>query len=73
MAVMVPDTMENMKMCICSGCPTFRESKLTGILFCAKGKAAETVIEKGCNCPKCAVWITYKLQNQYYCSAGKAF
>jgi Protein of unknown function (DUF2769) len=30
------------------------------------------VKEKGCNCPKCAVWKNYKLQDQYYCDMGKA-
>ena len=70
--VMVPDTAENTKQCICPGCPTFRESKLTGTLFCAKGKAKETVNQKGCTCPKCAVWKNYKLQNNYYCRMGKA-
>jgi len=68
----VPDTMENAKMCICPSCPTFRESKLTNTLFCARGKAKETVNQKGCDCPKCAVWKNYKLQSQYYCSSGKA-
>jgi len=68
----VPDTLENAKTCICPSCPTFRESKLTGILFCAKGKANEVVNQKGCNCPKCGVWKNYKLQSQYYCNAGKA-
>lgn len=72
MGVMVPDTAENTKMCICPWCPTFRESKLSGILFCAKGKAKEMVKQKGCNCPKCAVWKNYKLQDQYYCDIGKA-
>ena len=72
MGVMVPDTAENTKMCICPWCPAFRESKLSGILFCAKGKAKEMVKQKGCNCPKCAVWKNYKLQNQYYCDIGKA-
>jgi hypothetical protein len=71
MGVMVPDTAENTKMCICPWCPTFRESKLSGILFCAKGKAKEMVKEKGCNCPKCAVWKNYKLQDQYYCDTRK--
>jgi len=70
--VVVPDTVENVKMCVCPGCPTYRESKLTGILFCARGKASETVKEKDCLCPKCMVWKNYKLQGIYYCSIGKA-
>jgi hypothetical protein len=70
--VMIPGTAENVKQCICPGCPTFRESKLTGILFCAKGKAKETVSQKGCICPNCAVWKNYKLQDNYYCNMEKA-
>jgi hypothetical protein len=70
--VMVPDTPDNVKQCICPGCPTFRGSKLSGILFCAKGKARETVKQQGCNCPKCPVWQKYALKDQYYCSIGKA-
>ena len=72
MGVMVPDSAENTKMCICPWCPTFRESKLGGITFCAKGKAKEATKEKGCNRPKCAVWKNYKLQDQYYCEMGKS-
>jgi hypothetical protein len=70
--VMVPDTADNVKQCICPGCPTYRESKLTGILYCGREKAKETVIQKGCICPKCSVWKNYKLQDNYYCSIGKA-
>lgn len=70
--VMVPDTVDNVKLCICPGCPTYRKSKLTGILYCGKGKAQETVDKDGCICPTCSVWKKYKLQNNYYCSIGKA-
>jgi hypothetical protein len=68
----VPDNMENAKICICPGCTTFRESKLSSTLFCARGKAKETVNQKGCDCPKCPVWQNYGLKDQYYCSSGKA-
>ena len=70
--VMVPDIAENVKQCICPGCQTYRDSKLIGIAFCAKGKAKETVTQKGCDCPKCPVWVKYSLQDEYYCSIGKA-
>jgi hypothetical protein len=43
MGVSVPDTEENMKMCKCPGCPTFKGSPLSGGFFCAKGKAKETL------------------------------
>lgn len=70
--VTVDDTIENVKLCICPGCPTYKESKLTGILFCGKGKAKEPVKQKDCICPKCPVWKNYKLQDNYYCVNGKA-
>ena len=69
--VMVPDTADNAKQCICPGCPTYRESKLTGILFCGKSKAKETVKKEGCFCPNCPVWKKYELQDNYYCISGK--
>ena len=72
MGVIVPDTTENTKKCICPGCPTFAESRLSGIAFCAKGKAKETVKKKACLCPKCSVWKNYKLQYQFYCEIEKA-
>ncbi|MGE5637267.1 MAG: DUF2769 domain-containing protein [Chloroflexota bacterium] len=70
--VMVPDIPENVKQCICPGCPTYKTSKLTGILFCGKGKAKEPVVQKGCDCPRCPVWKKYGLKDQYYCVNGKA-
>jgi hypothetical protein len=70
--VAVPDVPDNVKQCICLGCPTFKGSKLMGILFCAKGKAKETVNQQGCDCPKCPVWAKYGLKDQYFCSNGKA-
>jgi hypothetical protein len=72
MGVMVPDTAENTTRCICPACPTFRESKLSGTLFCARGKAKENVNYKDCLCPKCQVWTNYELKDNYYCSVGKA-
>ncbi len=70
--VTVPDTAANVKQCICPGCPTYVKSKLTGILYCSKGKARETVVKDGCICPTCPVWKTYNLQDNYYCNIGKA-
>ena len=69
--VVVPDVVENVNLCICPGCPTYRESRLTGILFCGKGKAKEPVKKVDCKCPKCQVWKNYKLQDIYYCVIGK--
>jgi len=58
----VSDTMENMKLCICGTCPTFRHSSLSGGIFCARGKAKEKVEQMGCACGNCPVFAKYKLK-----------
>jgi hypothetical protein len=63
----VPDTQENMKLCMCGGCPTFKKSPLTGGFFCVKGKAKETVKQSGCKCGSCAVFKKYNLKAGYFC------
>jgi hypothetical protein len=37
----VPEISDNMKLCICQTCPTYKKCNLTDALFCAKGKAKE--------------------------------
>jgi|YelNatPaOPRAMG01_1025707.scaffolds.fasta_scaffold119344_2 hypothetical protein len=63
----VPDTSDNMKMCICPKCPTYQKCKLTGGLFCAKGRAEEKATKEGCICAKCAVYSKYNLKGEYFC------
>lgn len=70
--VKVPDIEENVKMCMCSDCPTFKDSPLSGVLFCAKGKADEDVLEGGCLCWDCPVSDKYSLDLEYYCVGGKS-
>jgi hypothetical protein len=75
MGVKVHDNEENLKMCSCPDCPTFKNSKLSVGLFCAKGKATkETVdiLESGCLCWDCAVFDKYDLKLEYYCVRGKS-
>ena len=72
MGAMVADSPENAKACVCPGCPTFKESRLSGLLFCARAKAGESVMQKGCICPNCAVWKNNKLTDKCYCSMGKS-
>ena len=43
MTISIPDNEENVKNCICPSCPTYINSSLTGTLFCARGKAKESV------------------------------
>ncbi len=68
----VIDNEENLKLCLCPDCPTYQSSNLTGILFCAKGKAKEKVKSVSCNCPTCSVFTKYRLMQMYYCIKGKA-
>jgi hypothetical protein len=72
LGVVVPNTEENKKLCICPGCPTFTESRLSGLLFCSIGQAKETVKKAGCICPSCPVTKKYNLKDQYYCDLGKS-
>jgi len=68
----VPDTEENIKMCRCPECPTFKGSPLSGGFFCAKGKAKENVRQLGCLCGSCPVFIKYGLKTTYFCVNGKS-
>ena len=63
----VPDTPENMKMCICPTCPTYKKCELTGGLFCAKGQAKEKIEKAGCVCASCPVFAKHNLKGSYFC------
>ncbi|HTW96584.1 MAG TPA: DUF2769 domain-containing protein [Candidatus Methylomirabilis sp.] len=67
----VPDTKENFQMCICANCPTYQAGacpKDKGEkLYCAKGKSACELANKGCICGGCPVWSSNKLTGYYYC------
>lgn len=72
MGIIVPNTPENMKLCICGTCPTFKGSALSGGFFCSMGKAKEKVKQAGCVCGKCPVTAKYGLKWGYYCLNGKS-
>jgi len=75
MGAKVEDTQENLKMCVCPNCPTFKNSQLSGGLFCAKGKATEEeidILQAGCLCWDCIVFDKYNLELEYYCVRGKS-
>jgi methylamine---glutamate N-methyltransferase subunit C len=72
MTISIPDNEENIKNCICPTCPTYKNSSLTGTLFCARGKAKEPVKSVSCPCPACPVFSKYGLKQTYYCISGKA-
>jgi hypothetical protein len=75
MGIFVDDNKENMKMCSCHKCPTFKNSHLEIGLFCAKGKAtkeAEDILQSGCSCWNCPVSDKYDLALEYFCVRGKS-
>jgi hypothetical protein len=85
--MIVPDSEENFKKCICKGCPSYTECMGKGAegLFCACGKSGCEVEEDECLCDGCPVDAEYKLTlrldlmekkilklNRFYCARGKA-
>jgi hypothetical protein len=75
MGAKVHDNKENLKMCRCQDCPTFKNSGLTVGLFCARGKATEEeedILQAGCMCWDCVVFDNYNLDMEYYCVRGKS-
>jgi hypothetical protein len=70
----VADTPENMKKCICGGCPSYNQcmkDKMHGF-FCAKGKTDCELTKSGCLCGACPVASEHKLGKMYYCEIGAA-
>ncbi|HLN88645.1 MAG TPA: DUF2769 domain-containing protein [Candidatus Binatia bacterium] len=68
----VPDNEENTKLCLCPTCPTYKKSNLSSSVFCARGKAKESVKTVDCLCPNCTVWKKFSLDQLYYCMKGKS-
>lgn len=68
----VADSEENMKKCICGGCPSYNDcmkEKMQG-LFCARGKTDCETERKGCICGSCPVASENRLEKMYYCQVG---
>jgi hypothetical protein len=85
--MIVPDTSENLKKCICTNCQTYKQyikERAEG-LFCARGTINTAIEEDDCLCGQCDVDEEYKLTirldlmekmilklNQFYCNRGPA-
>ncbi len=68
----VPDTQENLKKCICSGCPSYNKcmkDKMEG-LYCAKRKSTCEFEKNGCLCGVCPLTSEFNLTKLYYCEIG---
>lgn len=70
----VADTPENMKKCICGGCPSHNQcmkDKMQG-LFCARVKTDCELAKNGCLCGACPLASEHRLDKMYYCELGAA-
>lgn len=68
----------NTLRCRCYKCSSYpgvikelRKQHMPGV-YCAKGPSRLDVIKKVCDCPKCGVYESYGLKEEYYCIRGKA-
>ena len=70
----IADSEENLKKCICTGCPSYTECMKgkTQALFCAKGKTDCELTRNGCLCGACPVASENRLDKMYYCEIGAA-
>ena len=68
----VHDTRENMAKCICGECPSYDGCMKNGTesLYCARGKSACEVAQKGCVCGVCPIAPEFGLAKMYYCESG---
>lgn len=64
-------TEEFLNMCICPGCPSWREcGEKGGFCLSTIGKSSCITEEKGCICPRCPVTSKKGLKHDYYCTKG---
>ena len=72
----VDDNGENLEICNCGVCPTFKDNKLSeyppNALFCARGKSSipSKVKTTSCYCPACDVFSKYELIIGHLCVNG---
>ena len=72
----VDDNGENLEICNCGVCPTFKDNKLSeyppNALFCARGKSSipSKVKTTSCYCPACDVFTKYELIIGHLCVNG---
>lgn len=58
-------------MCVCKGCPTWKECK-EKIAYCMTGKSGCITEKNGCICGGCPVHKAMKFTKYYFCTEGKA-
>lgn len=57
-------------MCTCGGCPSYKGTGETALLFCYTTKSKKIRKEKGCVCGGCPVTKQMGLKYMYYCTRG---
>jgi len=57
-------------ICNCVGCPSYKGTGETALLFCLVDKSTKIKKEKGCICGGCPVTKEMKLTHTYYCTRG---
>jgi len=65
--IMVQDSEENRKKCICFNCPSYPHGCKGEVLYCATGKSNCDIEVKGCICNICPVYHENKLKGLYFC------
>ncbi|MFZ3167917.1 MAG: glutamate synthase-related protein [Candidatus Methanoperedens sp.] len=65
--MIVQDTEENRKKCLCPDCPSYPYDCKGEILYCGRGKSACDIHARGCNCVNCPVYYENKLEGLYFC------
>ena len=65
--MIVPDTPENVKKCICPRCPSMPADCPDETLYCARGKSCCEIHARACFCTACPVYKENKLETLYFC------
>lgn len=65
--MIVPDTIENAKKCICLKCPSFPKDCKEETLYCARAKSDCEIEATGCVCIACPIYSDYSLKDLYFC------
>jgi len=68
---MVKDSEENIKKCLCPGCPSFPQDCKDEILYCARAGSRCDINVKGCICRGCPVYFENGLNGLYFCNQEK--
>ena len=65
--MIVEDTKENRRNCLCPKCPSYPHDCTKELLYCSTGKSRCNISASGCICNVCPVWFQNKLASLYFC------